>query len=445
MKGPFRIFKTRNGRKVILFPFAKTFVETDEIGIAELRSWDSGQKVIQGSPFLENLEKRGLIDEIGKPLANQAFNHPYLPTAVTLFPTLDCNLRCRYCYASGGDRKTQMPLEIGKTAINYIAANALATDSKRISLTFHGGGEPTYYWEFITAVTAYARTIAKVLDLSGSIHIGTNGVLDSAKIEWMIKNLDSATISIDGPQDIHDAQRPMADGTGSFLAVMNTVTRFQQSGFPFQIRTTVTSTLLSRLHEFIEEMGTCIPSVRMHQLEPMFPTGRGAKLNELAPPINEFSNAMRSIMLWARNSKYPVMMSSCNISSSREYYCGSYGENFVVTPDGNVTTCYEVSSPSDPHWRLFHIGEYLQSEGKFRVNSQRVDDLRRKGVADIAACGGCFARFSCGGDCPVKRIALREHHTAEKRCQTIKMLTLEEAQYKLETAKHMDGGSLTGK
>lgn len=37
------------------------------------------------------------------------------PTAVTLFLTTACNLRCTYCYASAGDTPTKfMPLEVAK-------------------------------------------------------------------------------------------------------------------------------------------------------------------------------------------------------------------------------------------------------------------------------------------------------------------------------------------
>jgi len=328
-----------------------------------------------------------------------------------------------------------MPLEIGKTAINYIAANALATDSKRIGLTFHGGGEPTIHWEFLTAITNYARSIANVLGLSCSIDIGTNGVLDSAKIAWLTRNLDSATVSVDGPREIHDAQRPMADGTGSFQAVMNTLAQFEQCGFPFQLRTTVTNDLLPRLKQFLEEMMSLVPSVRLHQLEPMFPVGRGAGQDQLTPPVNKLGKAFRSLTTWARNKRYPVIMSSCNIGSAREYYCGAYGDNFVVTPDGSVTTCYEVSSPSNIYWNLFQIGEYNNAESKFRIFDERVEKLRKQGIENIESCVGCFARFSCGGDCPVKRITLRAQNDAEQRCQVIRMLVLEEARDKLESAK----------
>ena len=442
MKGRFRIFKDRDGRKVILFPFAKTFVETDDAGIDALRSWDRGCLAISGCRFLEDLEQRGLIGEDTEP-ADQPANRPYMPTAVTLLPTLDCNLRCRYCYSSGGERKTQMPPEIGKAAINFIAANAITAGSKTIRLTFHGGGEPTVHWDFLTAMTGYARSIAKVLDLRCSVHVGTNGVLDGGQIDWLTEHLDSATVSIDGPVDVHDEQRPTAQGTGSFEFTMNTLEEFERRGFPFQLRTTVTAKLLPRLRDFVETMARHTPSVRVHQLEPMFPSGRGNALDSLVPPTQAFTDAYRSIAAWTAESRYPVSISSCDVGSAREYYCGAYGDNFVVAPDGSVTTCYEVSSPSDAHWDLFNIGFYEQDKGKFRIFDERIQKLRELGSNEIADCGDCFARFTCGGDCPVKRITLRTQSGSNQRCNVIKTLTLEGIRDKLErTMPDMDVGAL---
>lgn len=38
--------------------------------------------------------------------------------------TNDCNLRCRYCYACGGEDGQEMPYEIARRAVDYAAAHS---------------------------------------------------------------------------------------------------------------------------------------------------------------------------------------------------------------------------------------------------------------------------------------------------------------------------------
>ena len=65
----------------------------------------------------------------------------FSPTYVTLMPTLNCNLRCTYCYSSGGeDTNEDMSFDVAKASIDMIVKNA----DKKVKLSFHGGGEPFY-------------------------------------------------------------------------------------------------------------------------------------------------------------------------------------------------------------------------------------------------------------------------------------------------------------
>ncbi len=54
----------------------------------------------------------------------------FRPTATTLFLTTACNLRCVYCYASGGERSCTMPWEVAKSAVDFVVENAKAVEAE---------------------------------------------------------------------------------------------------------------------------------------------------------------------------------------------------------------------------------------------------------------------------------------------------------------------------
>lgn len=59
--------------------------------------------------------------------------------SATFVPTLDCNLRCIYCYARGGEQKDMMPSSMARRFLEKMYDPA---KHDGIHLRFAGGGEP---------------------------------------------------------------------------------------------------------------------------------------------------------------------------------------------------------------------------------------------------------------------------------------------------------------
>jgi len=207
----------------------------------------------------------------------------YRPTSVVLLLTSRCNLRCTYCYASGGEGPAQtLPLEIARAAIDEVYQTASEMGQPHFELGFHGGGEPVQAWETLQQATAYARN----KDLPCRISVVSNGVWSARQREWILHNLDSLNISFDGGQETQDRQRPFASGQGSFRAVMHTIKTLDKAGLPYGIRMTATAPWRGRLPEdvrFICQETGC-PAM---QVEPAFNTRRG----EHRGPTQEESEA----------------------------------------------------------------------------------------------------------------------------------------------------------
>lgn len=97
--------------------------------------------------------------------------------AMCLHISHDCNLRCKYCFASTGDFGTGrklMPVETGKKAIDFLLEHS--GDRKNLELDFFGG-EPLMNFDAVKEVVKYARSREAEFGKRFRFTITTNGML----------------------------------------------------------------------------------------------------------------------------------------------------------------------------------------------------------------------------------------------------------------------------
>jgi len=405
---------------LVYFPLSRTIIKTDFEGC---RAFTSGapNKGAQRSRLLPGRMRRGA--SASEKRADDAQDAAtYLPTSVTLFPTLDCNLRCVYCYSSAGDNPHYMSVSLGKAAINQIVANALVLGAKEIWVIFHGGGEPTLNWSLLTSVTEYARRLAAASDMNVHITLGTNGCMPDYKRDWVVDNLDSLTLSLDGIAEVHNHQRPMRSGLGSFDQAFKTLRCCEEKQFPYGVRTTVAQESASHLVEFVELLAEQAPQAQGLQLEPICLTGRALATDQRPLHPEEFREAFLAAKQRGEKLGYRVTNSTCNISAIHDAYCGAYGRNFVVTPSGEVTTCYEVSDSGDPRWDTFHIGRYDPEARHWDFNATTILNLQSTRAMTLRSCQNCYARYHCAGGCPAKNRLALGSEGGDDRCDATRAL-----------------------
>ncbi len=119
-----------------------------------------------------------------------------------------CNFRCRYCTLSGNYpglpvySKISMSWSVLRRTLDFFLPRA-----RPESWLLFFGGEPMLEWDLIE------RAVRHVHDSGGhgsemGFTVTTNGsLLDERKIDFMIQNHGSLTVSLDGPPDVHDRMR----------------------------------------------------------------------------------------------------------------------------------------------------------------------------------------------------------------------------------------------
>jgi len=317
----------------------------------------------------------------------------YHPTTAVLLLTNRCNLRCTYCYASGGEGPIQdLSPELARVAIDHACQNASELGQPHFELTFHGGGEPVQAWETLQGATAYARG----KDLPCRISMVTNGVWTARQREWILNNLDGLSISFDGRQETQDQQRPFASGRGSFKAVMHTIDALDKAGFSYGIRMTATVPWRGRLLEdvrFICEETGC-PAM---QVEPAFNTRRGEHQGPTQEESEAFVDAFMEAFEIAHRAGRRLTYSGARPWLLTRTFCTAPYGALVVNAAGNLVACYEVADESHPLAGTSTVGRVVGSQ--VVVDDQARESLLTYLEEKRTMCRDCFCRWHCAGDC----------------------------------------------
>jgi uncharacterized protein len=321
------------------------------------------------------------------------------PGGLSLFLTTKCNMRCIYCYSKGGERIKKMPWILAKAAMDFIINSCALQGRKSFYVSFHGGGEVT------TAGSLMKRCVEYIYKNAGEMKPlfsgGFNGVIKADMLDWIIDNFNDATVSLDGLPEIQNMQRPLADGKESFDLVANTLRRMDERKFRYGVRATVTNTGLKKLPESVEFICRNFRT-RTIQTEPFFLVGRAADNNLKPVDPAEFVKQFRKAR--ERAARYGVRLkySGSRFPLLTNIFCRACGESFVVTADGNISSCYEVSEPDDPRAPLFFYGRYNFSDGRFIIDKNKLKRLQKMNVENKPFCAKCFCKWHCAGDCPAK-------------------------------------------
>jgi uncharacterized protein len=353
------------------------------------------------------------------------------PTSVTLFLTTACNLRCTYCYASAGDTPTRvMPLEVARRGIDFVLANALDLGEPAIEIDYHGGGEPSVNWQTLTESYAYARARTEAVGLEVHAGLATNGVLPDCKIDWILAHMEGASVSFDGLPEVHDAHRVTLLGGGSSARVAHTLRRFDAAGFDYGVRLTVTREHIGLMAESIRYV--CANFRPRHiQVEPAYQLGRW----RAAPSAEteEFIAGYRAAQEVARSFGREIEFSAARVGHLSNHFCGITQDSFCLTADGNVSACYETFLEENEWARTFFYGTYEPERKTYTFNLPVLNNLRRQSVENREFCQGCFAKWTCGGDCYHKALTVNGagEFAGTDRCHIIRELTKDQVLAKI--------------
>src|SRR3989344_1120312 len=259
-------------------------------------------------------------------------------STLTLLTTRRCNLSCVYCSSSAVPNSADMPIQLAKDSVDWFLAQL---KHHSIRITFHGG-EPTLTRETIEAVVEHTEKNKQ--NKKTTYLITTNGTAEKDFWDWMMARRFGVSISIDGPPDIQDRNRPLTNGGESSLLVEKSIKCLSTHNYPFSIRLTYSPLdNIEKIIYYLRELG-----VKKIHLEPLFPYGRlyqnisfGRKNNQLIypPESKEFSVKFLEALDVAKKCGIEIRNSHLiNLRKGNGYFCGAASARaMVVTHDGFLT------------------------------------------------------------------------------------------------------------
>lgn len=201
------------------------FTALSEDRIIEKLSFKYGAAAIKKAIMnIACLKRKGAIFSKGRP-SNLKFGRDI--TDLTLNVTDGCNLACSYCWNRGGAysrKKKKNPFMSKDTALSSVNVLVKESNKARDLVVDFYGGEPLLNYPVIKEVILYCQAIAKQAKKRFRFLLATNGTLfDREKAVFLMENGVDVAISIDGPENIQDKQRPFLNGEGSFSAVIKNI------------------------------------------------------------------------------------------------------------------------------------------------------------------------------------------------------------------------------
>lgn len=308
---------------------------------------------------------------------------------LVIITTLDCNLRCKYCYAKGGDRKDKTESELTQNFIEAFIKKAPAL--KRLTVTFFGG-EPTLNFPLIKKTVSFC----KKLELPVDFRISTNGMCDIRIWKYLIQNNFEIALSMDGMPKFNNLLRGLSAGLEEKIKIL------VNNEVKFHIRTTLMDSNISHFPRAVEwwsKLG--VPAIHFEVLSPM---GRAQESN-IKPPKNQslYKNVKKTVEIAEDENIFLIHSSWMNLTDPLDYFCTSCkGIQFILLPSGKISSCFMVESEDNPIFEKFIVGKMKGSKIVFNGNSQELENIS---VKTMCPCNRCEVKKICSGGCLAKHLA----------------------------------------
>ena len=337
-------------------------------------------------------------DDIYGDYANTAVMSPI--KAMCLHIAHDCNLRCKYCFASTGDFGTGrklMPFETGKAAIDFLLEKSVGRENLEVDFF---GGEPLMNFQVVKDIVEYARSKEEEFGKHFKFTITTNGMLlNDENIDYINKEMYNVVLSIDGRKEVNDRMRTRVDGSGSYDKILPNFQKLVQkrgNDKEYYVRGTYTKYNLDFADDVMHlyEAGFDQISVEPVMEDPKVEYALTEE--DLDTIYQEYDRLTDKIMEIKKKGEFinffhfmiDLDQGPCVVKRLRG--CGSGNEYVSITPDGDIYPCHQFVGHEE-----YKMGNL--EEGTF--NEEIKKEFAGCHVYSKPACQDCWAKFYCSGGC----------------------------------------------
>lgn len=383
-------------------------------------------RINSGTALFKRLHEKGIIvDELNinrllqeyRRLNANLFTDTSLHIAVI---TTRCNLSCKYCQTK--TKEEDMGYEVAQKVIKSL----FDVKNSKITLEFQGG-EPVLNWDVLAFLIENSRKFCKSKDLR--LALVTNAtLLDRKKMAFLDKFEVEICVSLDGPNKIHDKNRILNSGKGTYKIIVNKICDYNKIfNKKIHLLPTVTKDLLNKPCELIDEY------VKLGQREiALRPINKiGAACNnwhDLGYSPEDFNKfyAKGLDYILELNKKGVIISERIGrvilekiINKNDAGYvdlmnpCGAGRSTIVYMPDGSCYPCDESRMVNE---EMFKLGNILNENYVDLMQKEELLNLLESSIVNLWDGSSVFLPWS--GTCPVVNYATQNNVIPKIACSS---------------------------
>lgn len=331
-----------------------------------------------------------------------------------------CNLDCHYCYYRDKSEiySGNMPRMSEELLETYIRQYIEGASQQNISFCWHGGEPLMAGLPFFEKAMELQRKYAgdKVIENT----LQTNGILvNDAWCCFFKENNFLIGLSLDGPEDIHDAFRRDCGGAPTFARVMKAVELMKKHGVEFNILATVNARSEERgveVYRFLTSINPYIQFLPVVEYVRMRPGKRPLIVSPdeedaVPAPWSVSAKGYGKFMcdVFDEWVKYDVgrnfvqlfdvtLGNWCGVPPSLCAFGEVCGDGLVVEHNGDVYSCDHFVYPE------YRLGNIATDElaTMYRSSEQQAFGRDKRDALPME-CKRCNYYFLCRGECPKHR------------------------------------------
>lgn len=348
-----------------------------------------------------------------------AKNYIFSSTGLHIFVVTDsCNMSCRYCQAQNECSKAvkMMSKEVAKKAADIV----LSSPQKDITIEFQGG-EPLLNFETIKYTVLYIENNNKGKNVDFSI-VTNLTLLTDEMVDFIKEHNISISTSIDGPEQLHNYNRPYINGNGTFERVVASLSRLKKANISAGAIQTTTKKSLKFEKEIIDtyvDLG--LNNIFIRPLSPLgyakqnWPSiGYSAK--EFVDFYGDCLDYIISLNLdgiYMRENHAGLFLNKIFTGVSSNYMelrspCGAAVGQLAYYYDGGIFTCDEGRMMHEMGISVFKLGDVFKNTYDDLMNSSICKKVCSSSVLEsLPKCCDCVYQPYCGV-CPVVNYAMNQ-------------------------------------
>lgn len=349
---------------------------------------------------IESLEAEGLLfsEDPYKEYVS-SMDRKSVVKALCLHISHDCNLRCKYCFASTGNfggQRNMMSLEVGKKAIDFLISES--GNRKNLEIDFFGG-EPMMNFDVVKGIIEYARQKEKEHNKNFRFTLTTNGLLlNDENIKYINENMQNIVLSIDGRKEVNDRMRIRIDGSGCYDDILPKFKYVAESRNQdnYYVRGTFTRENMDFSNDVLHLADEGFRQISVEPVVAAKDSGYDLREEDLPRLFEEYEKLAYEYVKrrkegnWFNFFHFMIDLTQGPCIVKRLTGCGSGHEYLAVTPEGDIYPCHQFVG--NEKFKMGNVKEGV-------LNRDIQNYFKNSNVYTKKECDSCWAKFYCSGGC----------------------------------------------